>query len=251
MAFDPSPPADVATAPSDATTTSSGLTWKLLSPGSGARPTAAASVTVHYSGWTTDGKLFDSSRRRGSPATFPLDGVIKGWTEGVQLMDQGASMRFWIPAGMAYGENPGAGRPGGPLVFDIELLSIKEPAQAPAAPRDVAAPPDDATFTSSGLSYRVLRPGEGAKPGPTSRVTVHYSGWTTDGTLFDSSVTRGQPATFPLNGVIKGWTEGVQKMTLGEKTRFWIPAGLAYGRNPGRGRPGGMLVFDIELLIVH
>ena len=78
---------------------------------------------------------------------------------------------------------------------------------------------------------------------------VHYSGWTTDGKMFDSSVTRGEPAEFPLNGVIKGWTEGVQLMVAGEKRRFWIPEGLAYGPAiPGSGRPGGMLVFDIELL---
>ena len=76
-------------------------------------------------------------------------------------------------------------------------------------------------------------------------MTVHYTGWTTDGKMFDSSVARGEPATFPLNGVIKGWTEGVQLMVEGEKTRFWIPEPLAYG---GRRAPFGMLVFDIELL---
>ena len=66
--------------------------------------------------------------------------------------------------------------------------------------------------------------------------------------MFDSSVTRGQPAQFPLTGVIKGWTEGLQLMTVGEKRRFWILADLAYGENPGGGRPGGLLVFDVELL---
>ena len=78
---------------------------------------------------------------------------------------------------------------------------------------------------------------------------MHYSGWTTDGKLFDSSVMRGQPATFPLSGVIKGWTEGVQLMQVGEQTRFWIPGDLAYGDKPRRpGAPAGQLVFDIELL---
>ncbi len=76
-------------------------------------------------------------------------------------------------------------------------------------------------------------------------MTVHYSGWTTDGKLFDSSVSRGQPASFPLGDVIKGWTEGVQLMVVGEKARFWIPEGLAY---KGKSAPFGMLVFDIELL---
>jgi len=77
-------------------------------------------------------------------------------------------------------------------------------------------------------------------------VTVHYSGWTTDGKLFDTSVTTGQPATFPLNGVIEGWTEGVQLMVEGEKRRFWVPEKLAYKGQDGR--PKGMLVFDIELV---
>ena len=77
-------------------------------------------------------------------------------------------------------------------------------------------------------------------------MTVNYSGWTTDGKLFDSTVTRGKPATFGLDRVIKGWTEGVQLMVVGEKRRFWIPEKLAYGGKPGY--PAGMLVFDIELV---
>jgi len=122
------------------------------------------------------------------------------------------------------------------------------PGDVPAPP-DVAAPPSDAQRTASGLASKVLRPGDGDRhPGPTSRVTVHYTGWTTDGRMFDSSVTRGEPATFPLNGVIAGWTEGVQLMVAGERRRFWIPEELAYrGR---AGAPAGMLVFDVELISI-
>jgi len=117
-----------------------------------------------------------------------------------------------------------------------------------AAPSDVAAAPADATTTASGLAYKSLQAGSGtAHPGPRSKVEVHYTGWTTDGKMFDSSVQRGQTISFPLNGVIKGWTEGVQLMKVGDKFRFWIPAGMAYGENPGGGRPGGTLVFDVEL----
>jgi len=113
------------------------------------------------------------------------------------------------------------------------------------APDDVAAPPEDAQKSDSGLASRVLVKGTGSEhPSATSTVTVHYTGWTTDGKMFDSSVVRGQTSTFPLNRVIKGWTEGVQFMVVGEKRRFWIPADLAYGEN---GRVPGMLVFDIEL----
>ncbi len=115
------------------------------------------------------------------------------------------------------------------------------------APSDVAAPPDDAERTASGLASRVILPGTGTvHPGPTSTVEVHYSGWTTDGAMFDSSVARGEPIQFPLNAVIAGWTEGVQLMVEGESRRLWIPEALAYRGQAGR--PAGMLVFDVQLL---
>jgi peptidylprolyl isomerase len=82
-------------------------------------------VEVHYTGWTEDGRMFDSSRARGETATFPLDRVIRGWTEGLQLMVAGEKARFWIPASLAYGDRPPGGAPGGPLVFDVELIDIK------------------------------------------------------------------------------------------------------------------------------
>ena len=117
------------------------------------------------------------------------------------------------------------------------------------APSDVAAPPADAAKTKTGLASKVIKPGTGkAHPGATDSVTVHYTGWTTDGRMFDSSVARGEPATFPLNRVIAGWTEGVQLMVEGETRRFWIPEGLAYR---GQRAPFGMLVFDVQLLKIE
>lgn len=144
------------------------------------------------------------------------------------------------------------GRPKGMLVFDVTLYSFKATPKPPAAPADVAAPPADATKTPSGLASRMLTAGPpgGAKPKPTDRVTVNYSGWTTDGKLFDSSIPRGEPTSFPLNRVIAGWTEGLQLMSVGESRRFWIPANLAYGDNPPPGAPGGVLCFDVELLSI-
>ena len=116
-------------------------------------------------------------------------------------------------------------------------------------PSDVSAVPADAATTDSGLASRVIKAGSGSEsPAAADTVTVHYSGWTTDGQMFDSSVRRGQPTSFPLNRVIPGWTEGLQLMVEGETRRFWIPAKLAYGENPGGGRPSGMLVFDVELI---
>ena len=121
--------------------------------------------------------------------------------------------------------------------------------QVPAPP-DVAAAPADATRTSTNLASKVIQPGTGTRhPRPNSRGTVHYTGWTTDGRTFDSSVTRGEPTTFGLDEVIPGWTEGVQMMVEGEKRRFWIPGRLAYDGVPGR--PQGTLVFDIELIKIE
>ena len=116
-------------------------------------------------------------------------------------------------------------------------------------PPNVDAPPPEAQRSRSGLAWIVLTPGKGSRyPRPNSQVTVHYTGWTTDGQSFDSSVTNGEPATFALNEVIAGWTEGVQMMVEGEKRRFWIPAELAYGNSSRPGAPQGLLVFDIELI---
>jgi peptidylprolyl isomerase len=112
-----------------------------------------------------------------------------------------------------------------------------------------SAPPADAIRTPTGLASKVLSPGTGTRhPRPNSQVVVHYTGWTTDGKMFDSSVARGEPASFALNEVIAGWTDGVQMMVVGEKRRFWIPARLAY---EGKDGPQGMLVFDIELMKIE
>ncbi|MDD5461870.1 MAG: FKBP-type peptidyl-prolyl cis-trans isomerase [Methylococcales bacterium] len=109
-------------------TTPSGLQYEVLTPGTGkVSPSATSNVTVHYKGTTLDGKEFDSSYSRGEPATFPLNRVIPGWTEGVQLMTEGAKYRFYIPSKLAYGEQ-GAGRSIGPnatLIFDVELIKIQ------------------------------------------------------------------------------------------------------------------------------
>lgn len=240
-------PDDVAAIPEGAETAESGLAWKVLTPGTGEEtPSEQAKVTVHYKGWQTNGTNFDSSYKRNKPAEFPLNRVIAGWTEGVGYMKKGESRRFWIPEDLAYKGRPGA--PSGMLVFDIELLSWEEPPPPLPAPENVAAAPADALTTESGLKWKSLKAGTGAQPAATDRVKVHYTGWTTDGKQFDSSVQRGRPATFPLNKVIAGWTEGLQLMKIGEKARFWIPEELAYKGRPGA--PAGMLVFDVELLEV-
>jgi len=239
------PPPDVAAPPADAMKTSSGLAWKIVRPGTGTtHPSSNDLITVQYTGWTTDGAMFDSTSIKGKPATFPLDRVMAGWIEGVQLMVAGEKARFWIPEVLAY---KGKREPKGTLVFDIELISFTQSPLQP--PSDVKQAPPDAQKTASGLAYKILTPGIGARhPNSTSSVTVHYSGWTTDGKLFDSSVVRGAPVTFTLDRVIPGWSEGVQLMVEGEKTRLWVPQDLAY---KGQSAPYGMLVFDVELVKIN
>ena len=100
----------------------------------------------------------------------------------------------------------------------------------------------------SGLQYKVLKQGTGAKPKATDTVTTHYEGKLVDGTVFDSSIKRGEPASFPVNGVIAGWTEALQLMPVGSKWQLVIPSALAYGENPRPGAPQGVLVFEVELL---
>jgi peptidylprolyl isomerase len=235
------------TPPGDGEKSDTGLVSKLLRRGTSTeKPAATDVVTVHYTGWSSDGRLFDSSVVRGPASTFPLDRVMAGWRECVTLMTIGEKRRCWVPENLAYKGQ--AGRPKGMVVFDIELLDTR--GNPMIAPSDVRAAPEDAKRTATGLAYKVLRPGRGVRnPSRFGRVTVHYTGWTIDGRMFDSSVTKGQPVSFRLDDVIKGWTEGVPLMVEGERTRFWIPENLAYG---GKGDgPRGMLVFDIELVRIE
>jgi len=240
------PPPNIGTPPPDAIKTKSGLITKVISSGTGKRTaTVNDLVTIHYTGWLASGELLDSSREREQPALFPLENVIPGWRECVTLMTVGEKRRCWIPQSLAYrGER---GRPTGMLIFDIELLDFQPSPTIP--PSNLVEPPVDAEKLTSGLAYKVLKPGDGVRhPLPNGRVSVHYTGWTTEGKVFDSSVLRGMPATLQLNNVIKGWTEGVQLMVEGQKVRFWIPESLAY---PEGGGPAGLLVFDIELIRIY
>ncbi len=256
--------------------TDTGLQYVVLNEGGGASPTVDDYVTVHYRGKFIDGKEFDSSHSRGEPATFPAGGLIPGFTEALTLMQEGDTWEITIPSEIAYGE---AGAGGGfipgnsTLVFELELIEVMtaEEAQQLQQRRQEAAEAEAAAFkdaqlafleqnksqegiqtTESGLQYRVIEEGEGAMPTAQSNVTVHYSGKLTNGEEFDSSYRRGQPATFPLNGVIRGWTEGLQLMKEGAKYEFFLPYDLGYGE---RGSGGGIppyatLVFIVELISV-
>ena len=240
--------AQVENPPADALKTASGLAYKVESPGSGTvHPTDADLVKIATSFWTKESQ----ADRPGTfgPPTRPLQMsqlLLPGLHEALTLMTTGQKLKAWLPEKLAFAG--AAGKPKGPLMIEIVLLDV---VPVPTAPADVATPPADAEKTKSGLTMKVLKPGTGTvHPKSTSTVTVHYSGWTPDGKMFDSSVLRGAPASFPLDKVIKGWTEGVQMMVPGESARFWIPGKLAYDGSDRPDAPKGMLVFDIELIAV-
>lgn len=234
--------------------TASGLRWAVLAKGDEAqpRPGRADKVKVYYAGWLENGTKFDERPRGGQPIEFGLNQVIAGWTEGLQLMHPGSRLKLHIPWQIAYGA---AGRPPkipakANLVFDIELVSFTpDPSPRFALPADA-----ELQATASGLKYQVLAEGrpDGRKPVASDRVTVHYCGWLTDGTQFDSSWGRGQPASFGLGQVIKGWTEGLQLMREGATYKFVIPASLGYGERGAGGviPPNATLVFQVELIKV-
>ena len=260
----PPVPRDVKAPPADAQKTEKGVHYKVLKQGTGdTKPGPIDKVKVHYTGWTTDGRMFDSSVVKNEPSEFSLDGMIVGWTDGLQLMRAGDRYRFWIPDELAY--KGAAGRPQGMLVFDIELLEVipqtkpltdtgrveagGDPLkiETSPAPPDVAAPPADAKKSPKGVSYKILKSVPGAKrPTIADTVTANYTGWTTDGKEFDSSKKSGKPLVYPLTSLIVGWQDVFPLIGVGETARIWVPEELAYKGKPGR--PQGMLVFDIELL---
>ncbi|MCF8475251.1 MAG: FKBP-type peptidyl-prolyl cis-trans isomerase [Emcibacter sp.] len=233
-------------------TTKSGLKYEILREGTGANPTADDNVTVHYEGTLLDGTKFDSSYDRGETITFPLNRVIKGWTEGVQLMKEGAKYKFTIPSNLAYGEQGGGPiPPNADLIFTVELFKVevdegKEFLKQNKEKKGIKV-------TDSGLQYKVLLEGTGKSPSATDRVTVHYEGTLIDGTKFDSSYDRGEPIDFGLNQVIRGWTEGLQLMKEGAKYKLFIPSDLAYGPqgSPGAIPPNAALIFTVELIRVN
>jgi peptidylprolyl isomerase len=236
-------------------TTESGLEVIVVEEGDGPTPEAGDIVLVHYTGMLEDGTQFDSSYERGEPIAFPLGGgrVIPGWDEGIALLSVGSQARLIIPPELGYGDR-GAGDaipPNATLTFDVELVDVQE--GAPAEPTSVDEA--DYTTTESGLRYYDLEAGQGAAPEPGDTVVVHYTGWLTDTTKFDSSLDRLEPFRFALGvgEVIPGWDEGVASMQVGGKRQLVIPPELAYGER-GAGNvipPNAALIFEVELLEIE
>ena len=236
-------------------TTASGLQYIEIQAGSGEAPIPGSVVAVHYRGTLSDGSVFDSSFERGEPIRFPLGRgmVIAGWDEGIALMRVGGKARLIIPPALGYGAQgyPPVIPANATLTFEVELVEIlPAPPEAPTELDESAY-----TTTTSGLKYADLTVGSGVTAARGKTVVVHYTGWLTDGTMFDSSLTRGEAFSFPLGAgrVIKGWDEGVAGMQVGGRRQLVIPASLGYGsRGAGGVIPGGAtLIFEVELLEVR
>ena len=206
-------------------------------------PSRDDTVFIHHATWTTEGKRVANTWRKKQPKILKVIKLLPGWRDGLQKMVVGERFRLWIPEKMALARSQRRRGKKGMRIVDIELLRLKV---APLAPPDVRRPPKDAKKTKTGLKWKSLAPGKGTvHPKPTSHVTVRYAGWTTKGICFDHT-DHDETMSFPLQGVIDGWTEGLQLMVEGQKARFWLPKKLAY--DGARGKPKGMLIFDIELL---
>ena len=218
-------PTDLQTPPRDNT--------RVLRPGTGTlHPAEDDIVKVSYVVWDLDGKVVDKIDAP-SWTVVDLKETTPEWRADIVKMVAGEQRRTWMP------------KIG--TVTDTELVEIFK---RPAAPPDVAAPPADAIRTSSGLAYKILRQGPGrVHPKPGDRVLIGYTGWTSEGKIYDSSILRGAPALdLPVNGGIKGWVEAVQLMTSGAKMRVWMPKELAFAGDPTR--PQTMMVWDFELFTV-
>jgi FKBP-type peptidyl-prolyl cis-trans isomerase len=249
--------------------TESGLQYRVLESGEGGSPAPSDLVTVHYAGRLVDGNEFDSSYKRGEPAQFPVNRVIPGWQEALQLMKVGDKFELVIPSELAYGEQGAGGViPGGAtLIFEVEMLEFMSEADAKAAQDaqfesfkneqfsflDENASKEGVSVTESGLQYKVLTEGTGKKPADEfAKVTVHYEGKLINGEIFDSSYQRGETIQFGLNQVIKGWTEGVQLMNEGATYELYIPHHIGYGERGSGGSipPFATLIFKVELVSV-
>jgi len=246
---DPPIPADT-----EVKTTASGLKYSVLKAGDpkGVHPQMGDSVTVHYTGWLEDGKVFDSSRKRGQPATFKLGQVIQGWNEGLQLMTPGARFKFTIPANLAYGADArGAIPANATLIFDVELLSVKAGLRPP---KFKPGNPEAQKTTKSGLKYEALKEGKGPGPEKTDGFELKFALWTEDGKLVDcTEYQNGQ--TLKGNAAKMGLEflkEAPFLMKPGARYRFEVPAKLCW-KDQKRGpiEANALTVWELELVQVY
>lgn len=230
-------------------TTASGLKYTITAKGNGPLPKNGDKVFVHYTGTLTDGTVFDSSTGK-APYGFKLGqgAVIKGWDEAILLLHGGDKAKLEIPAALAYGNRPNGKIPANSILnFEVELMDI-----IPAPVAWVPAKGMDTITTQSGLKYIIFKENkENPMATKTDVVHMHYTGFLTDGKIFDSSVEKGKPLPFPIGrkAVIPGWEEIALLMHKGDKFKVIVPPALGYGDNASRLIPAkSTLIFDMELI---
>jgi peptidylprolyl isomerase len=244
------------------------LTVSDITVGTGAEIKAGDTVTAHYVGvGALSGEQFDSSWDRGKPAQFGLDGVIEGWQKGIPGMRIGGRRLLVIPGALGYGSTPPSGsgiQADEVLVFVVDIVETPVPtvgphvtgtggvtvSGAPGAAPTAKVSAETATVTELTLTDLVEGTADPVAPGAT--VTVNYVGYGgITGAKFDSSWDRGQPASFPLSGVITGWQDGIPGMKVGGRRLLVIPGAMAYGATPPDGsgiKPNEPLVFVVDLV---
>ncbi len=232
---------------------SAGVKIRDLKEGQGAECQPGAKVKIKYTGWLTNGTVFDSN----DGIEFSLKQLIKGWQIGIPGMKVGGVRKLVISPEKGYGP---MGQPpkipgGSTLIFEIELLDAPAPRNLEKLSDGTAPGADDPGLRDigDGLKIRDLKEGTGAPAQPGTSVTVHYTGWLTNGKMFDSSFKAGEPITFSLNRVVKGWGLGIPGMKPGGVRKLVIPAALGYGPDgsPPDIPPNATLVFEVELLKVN
>jgi FKBP-type peptidyl-prolyl cis-trans isomerase len=236
----------------------SGLQYKILKQGSGAKPKESDTVEIDYRGTLINGTEFDSSYKQKQSVNLQISAIFPGLKEALILMPVGSKWQLFIPSGLAYGER-GSGRdiePNATLIFEVELLAIKATAEQNKKIEETFLTEnktkEGVIALPSGLQYKILKQGAGEKPQDADTVEVNYRGTLIDGTEFDSSYKRGQSSSFPVNGIISGWREALKLMPVGSKWQLFIPSNLAYGEK-GTGRdigPNAMLIFEVELIAI-
>ncbi len=234
--------------------TPSGVTYFLLESGDGEELKEEMIIDMHYTGYLdkTRQPVFDSSYDRGEPVSFILGRkmVIPGWEEALPGLRVGDRVRMWVPYEMAYGtQGRGPIPPETDLIFDMELLD----ARPVPSPDPFPTEGKDTIRTESGLQYILVDESDEDMPPAGSVITVHYTGYLSDGRLFDSSVQRSEPLRFVLGSdqVIRGWDEAFTMLPKGTKARLIVPPHLAYGdRGSGPIPPGETLIFDVEVIDV-
>lgn len=229
--------------PGDAVTTTTGLKYKTIQPGTGKEsPTVYDVVKVKFVGWDSNGKVIDNSPEDNMPEGIAMDSSIPGWSEGLSTMVVGERRMLWVPESLAYEKKPGA--PAGALIFDVELFKI---IKMPIFPYKGETPPDDAIKTDSGLRYKIIEKGKGtAKPTKDSKVVLHFMVWTPDGKMTDSSYMDERAEVMDVSKMIPGMAEGVQEMVEGDTALMWVPDHLSL-KNKWNGKSVGPLILQVKI----